>query len=196
VIDDKTESQGVALTEDHSFTQPDHHPYEEPQSYPELMYMNGVLQPRWAEEEFEVVIVETAGLRIAVPVFSLGAIQSLSESNLDVKNKPKNSALFIGTAEFNHIHYPVIDSCRWFMPEQYTELSNDSLDYGYYLTHTKSHYALAVNAVHTSIMLSKDDIKWGKLHTKRPWLAGMLKNQRAILVELDMLMPHIAETLR
>lgn len=161
----------------------------------DIRYINGILQPLWADEEFEVMIVEAGGLRIAVPEFSLGSIHSIKDSKLDTNVMPRNSHLFIGTAEINHMKYPLIDCCRWMMPEQYSEIVQDDFAYTYYMTHNNSHYALAVNAVHTSLQLDKSEIKWRRADSKRPWVAGMLTSQRAILVELDHLISHIHKTL-
>ena len=203
LLDDFNRRRATSETEQSSADVLDQHPGQanktltetNSEAYSDIVYKDGVLQPRWADDGFEVMIVEAGGLRIAIPVFSLGTIHSLKDSRLDTSKKPFDSALFVGTAEINHLHYSLIDSCRWLMPEQYHQVTRDDFAYRYYLTHKNSNYALAVNAVHTSHKLWSSQVRWRRADSKRPWMAGMLTNQRAILIELDVLMAHIIKTL-
>lgn len=135
-------------------------------------YLNG---------EFQALFFEVAGLTLAVPLKSLGGIHQLGEIN-HLFGKPK---WFKGVMLNRDEKLSVIDTARWVMPEKYNEKLEASLDYQYLITLGDSQWGLLAEKLINNITLTKEDVKWSSGNSKRPWLAGVIKNKMCALINVD-----------
>lgn len=122
-----------------------------------------------------------AGLTLAVPLKALGGIHQLGEVN-HLFGKPK---WFKGVMLNREEKLNVVDTARWVMPEKYDEKLEASLDYQYLITLGDSQWGLLAEKLINNITLSKEDVKWRTNQSKRPWLAGVIKEKMCALIDVD-----------
>tara|TARA_B100001059_G_scaffold230684_1_gene265255 strand:+ start:863 stop:1657 length:795 start_codon:yes stop_codon:yes gene_type:complete len=141
--------------------------------------------------EFQALFFEVAGLTLAVPLKALGGIHQLGEVN-HLFGKPK---WFKGVMLNRDEKLNVVDTARWVMPEKYDEKLEASLDYQYLITLGDSQWGLLAEKLINNITLTKEDVKWRTNQSKRPWLAGVIKEKMCALIDVDNLNTLLEEGL-
>jgi purine-binding chemotaxis protein CheW len=131
--------------------------------------------------EFQALFFEVAGLTLAVPLKALGGIHELGEVN-HLFGKPK---WFKGVMINREEKLNVVDTARWVMPEKYDEQLEASLNYQYLITLGDSKWGLLAEKLINNITLSKEDVKWRTNNSKRPWLAGVIKEKMCALIDVN-----------
>ncbi|MDN3404669.1 chemotaxis protein CheW [Pseudoalteromonas sp. APC 3218] len=131
--------------------------------------------------EFQALFFEVAGLTLAVPLKALGGIHELGEVNY-LFGKPK---WFKGVMINREEKLNVVDTARWVMPEKYDEQLEASLNYQYLITLGDSQWGLLAEKLINNITLSKEDVKWRTNNSKRPWLAGVIKEKMCALIDVN-----------
>ncbi|EWS98092.1 chemotaxis protein CheW [Pseudoalteromonas sp. SCSIO_11900] len=131
--------------------------------------------------EFQALFFEVAGLTLAVPLKALGGIHELREVN-HLFGKPK---WFKGVMINREEKLNVVDTARWVMPEKYDEQLEASLNYQYLITLGDSQWGLLAEKLINNITLSKEDVKWRTNNSKRPWLAGVIKEKMCALIDVN-----------
>jgi purine-binding chemotaxis protein CheW len=131
--------------------------------------------------EFQALFFEVAGLTLAVPLKALGGIHELGEVN-HLFGKPK---WFKGVMINREEKLNVVDTARWVMPEKYDEQLEASLNYQYLITLGDSQWGLLAEKLINNITLSKEDVKWRTNDSKRPWLAGVIKEKMCALIDVN-----------
>ena len=131
--------------------------------------------------EFQALFFEVAGLTLAVPLKALGGIHELGEVN-HLFGKPK---WFKGVMINREEKLNVVDTARWVMPEKYDEQLEASLNYQYLITLGDSQWGLLAEKLINNITLSKEDVKWRTDNSKRPWLAGVIKEKMCALIDVN-----------
>ncbi|WP_064662608.1 chemotaxis protein CheW [Pseudoalteromonas sp. MQS005] len=131
--------------------------------------------------EFQALFFEVAGLTLAVPLKALGGIHELGEVN-HLFGKPK---WFKGVMINREEKLNVVDTARWVMPEKYDEQLEASLNYQYLITLGDSQWGLLAEILINNITLSKEDVKWRTNNSKRPWLAGVIKEKMCALIDVN-----------
>lgn len=130
---------------------------------------------------FQALFFDVAGLTLAVPLVELGGIHKISSIS-HIVGKP---AWFKGVMIRGSDKINCVDSARWVMPEQYSEKLQDSIHYRYLVMLDKSPWGLMSEALINTVELTKDDVKWRADTTKRPWLAGMVKEKMCALIDVS-----------
>ena len=148
-------------------------------------------ESEYYDGEFQALYFEVAGLTLAVPLKSLGGIHQLSEVT-PLFGKPK---WFKGVMLNREEKLNVVDTARWVMPEKYDEKLEASLDYKYLITLGGSQWGLLAEKLINNITLSKEDVKWRTDKSKRPWLAGVIKEKMCALIDVDNLNTLLEEGL-
>lgn len=137
----------------------------------------------WAEDAFECLLFDVAGLTLAVPLVALGSIYALESGALTpLFGQPD---WFIGILPTAQGHLKVLETARWVMPERYTEGMRSDLKY--VISINGFDWGLAVNHVHHVIGLAPDQVKWRTERSKRAWLAGTVIEQRCALLDVKVL---------
>ncbi|WP_409423618.1 chemotaxis protein CheW [Pseudoalteromonas sp. RW-H-Ap-1] len=138
-------------------------------------------EAEYFDGEFQALFFEVAGLTLAVPLKALGGIHELGEVN-HLFGKPK---WFKGVMLNREEKLNVVDTARWVMPEKYDEQLEASLNYQYLITLGDSQWGLLAEKLINNITLSKEDVKWRTNQSKRPWLAGVIKEKMCALIDVD-----------
>ncbi|MBD3585310.1 chemotaxis protein CheW [Salinimonas sp. HHU 13199] len=135
------------------------------------------------EASFQALFFEVAGLTLAVPLITLGGIHNLDKVG-PLFGKP---AWFKGVMLHREQKINVVDTAMWVMPEKYDQNLSETLNYQYLIMLGDSPWGLASDKLVNTVTLSKDEVKWRESNSKRPWLAGMVKERMCALVDVNQL---------
>lgn len=136
-------------------------------------------RPQWAQERFEVLLFEVAGLTLAVPLISLGQIQPLTDELTPLFGQ---ADWFMGLLPTPGGKIRTINTAMFVMPERYQESFLEAARYVVSISGLP--WGLAVDAVNQPITLQPDDVKWRSERGKRPWLAGTVKEHMCALLDV------------
>lgn len=145
-------------------------------------------RPDWAQETFECLLFDVAGLTLAVPLVCLGTIYPLAREELTpLFGQPD---WFLGILPCQAGNLKVLDTARWVMPDRYRDDFREGLQY--VISVQGYEWGLAVHQVSRSIRLRPDEIKWRSQRTQRPWLAGTVIEHMCALLDVAALAELIA----
>lgn len=137
----------------------------------------------YRQERFQALFFSVAGLKLAVPLTELGGIHELTTTTA----LPGSPQWYQGVMLHRGQKILVVDTARWVMPEQYTAKLAAELQYQYVIMLGASHWALTCELLIDTINLEPDEIKWREHEGKRPWMAGLIKEQKCVLVDVEQL---------
>lgn len=144
--------------------------------------------PSWAQEPFECLLFDVAGLTLAVPLVCLGSIYPLAGQELTpLFGQPD---WFLGILPSQGGNLRVLDTARWVMPDRYRDDFRDGLQY--VISVQGYEWGLAVHQVSRSIRLDPNAVKWRGQRTQRPWLAGTVIEHMCALLDVAVLAELIA----
>lgn len=132
------------------------------------------------DERFQALFFEVAGLTLAVPLIELGGIHEISKIS-PIMGKP---LWFMGVMLKNEHKFNVVDTARWVMPEKYNTEMAQNLNYKFLINLGKTPWGFTCEKLVSTVELNKSDVKWRKSSGKRPWLAGMVKEQMCALINV------------
>ena len=145
-------------------------------------------RPAWAEEPFECLLFDVAGLTLAVPLICLGSIYPLEGQELTpLFGQPE---WFLGILPSQAGNLKVLDTARWVMPDRYREDFREGLQY--VISVQGYEWGLAVHQVSRSIRLDPSEVKWRSQRAQRPWLAGTVIEHMCALLDVEALAELIA----
>nr|WP_288357550.1 chemotaxis protein CheW [uncultured Pseudomonas sp.] len=145
-------------------------------------------RPDWAEEPFECLLFDVAGLTLAVPLVCLGSIYPLAGQELTpLFGQPD---WFLGILPSQAGNLKVLDTARWVMPDRYRDDFKQGLQY--VISVQGYEWGLAVHQVSRSIRLNPDEVKWRSQRAQRPWLAGTVIEHMCALLDVAALAELIA----
>ncbi|RMF16749.1 MAG: chemotaxis protein CheW [Gammaproteobacteria bacterium] len=136
--------------------------------------------PAWADERFQVLLFEVAGLKLAVPLISLGSIYPIEDRLTHLFGMPD---WFMGLMPKGDVQIKVVDTALWVMPEKYDPAMRESARFVVTLHGTE--WGLASHEIHESLTLHRDDVKWRQSRGKRPWLAGTVVQHMCALLDVE-----------
>lgn len=148
---------------------------------PGLEWMpNGL--PQWAQSRFDVLLFKVSGLTLAVPLISLGQIQPITEELAPLFGQ---ADWFMGFQPTPQGKIRTVNTAKFVMPERYDE--NFVKNAKYVVSINGVPWGLAVDSVNQPITLMPDDVKWRSDRSKRPWLAGTVKEHMCALLDIPMI---------
>ncbi|QYJ98937.1 chemotaxis protein CheW [Shewanella alkalitolerans] len=135
------------------------------------------------DEEFQVLFFKVAGLTLAVPLVSLGGIVKVERIN-HIMGRP---AWYLGVQTHRDSQLNIVDSGAWVMPEKYDDKLAQSVDYQYIVLLEDSNWGLACESLVNSVRILKSEVNWRTKAGKRPWLAGVVKEQMCGILHVQAL---------
>lgn len=148
---------------------------------PGLEWMpNGL--PQWAQSRFDVLLFKVSGLTLAVPLISLGQIQPITDELAPLFGQ---ADWFMGFQPTPQGKIRTVNTAKFVMPERYDE--NFVKNAKYVVSINGVPWGLAVDSVNQPISLMPDDVKWRSDRSKRPWLAGTVKEHMCALLDIPMI---------
>ncbi len=136
----------------------------------------------WREQPFEALLFEVGGLKLAVPLVSLGTIHALDAEITPLFGQPD---WFLGILPTIGGNLKVLDTARWVMPERYCPELKDNLRF--VISVQGYDWGMAVHGVSKSIKLAPEQVKWRSQEGKRPWLAGTVIEHMCALLDVSAL---------
>ena len=148
---------------------------------PGLEWMpNGL--PQWAQSRFDVLLFKVSGLTLAVPLISLGQIQPITDELTPLFGQ---ADWFMGYQPTPQGKIRTVNTAKFVMPERYDE--NFVKNAKYVVSINGVPWGLAVDSVNQPISLKPDEVKWRGDRSKRPWLAGTIKEHMCALLDIPMI---------
>lgn len=143
-------------------------------------------RPPWAQQQFDCLLFEVCGFHFAVPLITLGQIQAITEDLTPVFGQAQ---WFMGIQNTPMGKQRVVNTALFVMPERY----QPTQDYNppYMISIADCPWALAVDKVNQPISLMPDAVKWRVHREKQTWLAGVVKKQMCVLIDV----PELAKQL-
>lgn len=135
-------------------------------------------RPEWAQSRFECLLFKVGGLKLAVPLVTLGQIHPIERK---LNHLPGQMDWFIGILQTNIGNIKVMDTALCVMPEKYDPKSREDLEY--VITIHGFEWGISCHEILKSITLEPEDVKWRTQRGKRPWLAGTVVDQMCALVD-------------
>lgn len=143
-------------------------------------------RPVWAQERFDVLLFKVSGLTLAVPLIALGQIQPLTEELTPLFGQ---ADWFMGLLPTPAGKIRTVNTAKFVMPERYDERFVETAEYVISIDGVP--WGLAVDSVNQPISLDPDDVKWRSERSRRPWLAGTVKEHMCALLDI----PRIGQLL-
>jgi len=143
-------------------------------------------RPAWAQERFEVLLFTVSGLTLAVPLIALGQIQPLTDELTPLFGQ---ADWFMGLLPTPRGRIRTVNTAKFVMPERYDESFERTAEY--VISIDGLPWGLAVDKVNQPISLDPDDVKWRTERSRRPWLAGTVKEHMCALLDI----PRIGQLL-
>jgi len=132
---------------------------------------------------FQAMFFDVAGLTIAVPLIELGGIHN-EDKTTSLVGKPD---WFTGVMLHRDEKINVVNTALWVMPEKCDEALKNSLNYQYIVMLGNSHWGLSAESLVDTVTLEQEDVKWLDVPSKRPWLAGLVKERMCALLDVESL---------
>ncbi|MGM8227469.1 chemotaxis protein CheW [Cellvibrio sp. ARAG 10.3] len=139
-------------------------------------------RPQWAQKDFDVLLFQVSGLTLAVPLIALGQIQPLTDELTPLFGQ---ADWFMGLLPTPTGKVRTVNTAKFVMPERYDE--NFVKTAKYVISIDGVPWGLAVDSVNQPITLKPTDVKWRTERTKRPWLAGTVKDHMCALLDIPMI---------
>jgi len=137
-------------------------------------------RPAWAQGRFDVLLFQVSGLTLAVPLMSLGQIQPLTDELTPLFGQ---ADWFMGLQPTPTGKIRTVNTAKFVMPERYDEAFLKTAKYVVSINGVP--WGLAVDSVNQPITLKPDDVKWRTERSKRPWLAGTVKEHMCALLDTE-----------
>ncbi len=150
------------------------------QSQEKLALPEKAQRPPWLDRRFECLLFSVAGLKLAVPLMSLGAIYKIEKEMTPLVGR---ASWFMGLYHHLDRNVRVIDTAQWVMPERCHAAVRDN--YQFIIRLGDSDWGMACDAVHESIQLYPDQVKWRSERTKRAWLYGTVIEHMCALIDAE-----------
>lgn len=135
------------------------------------------------DEEFQLLFFKVAGLILAVPLVNLGGIVRVEKIN-QIFGRP---SWFHGVQTHRESQLNIVDTCAWVMPEKYDEKLAETVDYQYLVVLEDSNWGLACESLVNTVKVDKSQVNWRSKPGKRPWLAGVVKQQMCGILNVESL---------
>jgi purine-binding chemotaxis protein CheW len=140
-------------------------------------------QKLYRQGDFQALYFDVAGLTLAVPLIELGGIHQVDKTT-SLMGKPE---WFKGVMLYRDEKINVVDTALWVMPEKCDEKLKKSLNYQYIIMLNKSGWGLSAENLIDTVTLKQEEVKWIDSSSKRPWLAGLVKDKMCALLDIDSL---------
>ncbi len=143
--------------------------------------------PEWSEYDFDSLIFEAFGIRLAAPMERLGGIHALEEyEKISLFGQPD---WYLGVVSIHGQKMKLIDSAKLLMPERGYKMTLEEAKFGVQLN--KTDWCLACHSLKDSIMIPNAQVQWRKKREQRPWFIGTLIEYMCSLIDVERLVEYL-----
>lgn len=142
------------------------------------------MEERLTDSSFQTLIFEISGVRMAVPLVELGGIHPFVPLQ-HIIGKPD---WYAGFVQLKGKAVNCIDGAKWLLtdkrPSKELEHSSHSdLDYQFIIMLNDTNWGIACHNLVDTVLMFKEEIKWRDTDIKRPWMAGLVKEQMCAMLD-------------
>lgn len=141
--------------------------------------------PEWANEPFQVLLFEVAGLKLAVPLIELSSVIEWQDT---VTEMPGHANFYMGILRHLEYKIAVIDTARMILPTNKLEelLDDDPRERVNHIVLIDNYkWGLACDKIGEVITLKPDEVRWRTSKTSRGWLAGTVIEHMCALLNSE-----------
>lgn len=139
-------------------------------------------RPHWAQEPFDILLIDVNGLKLAVPLIALGHIEPIKDELTPLFGQSK---WFLGLQKTPFGNIKTIDTAEYVMPER--SFSDDNKDYQFVVSISGMDWGLAVDNIDQPTLIDPEAIRWRAKRENRPWMAGTVKDHMCVLLDIPVL---------
>ncbi len=146
---------------------------------------NESIIPSWANEPFQILLFEVAGLKLAVP---LGELSGVIEWNESVTEMPGHADFYMGILQHLGHKIAVIDTARMVLPtNKLSELAGDDPRdrVNHIVLIDDYQWGLACDNIGEVITLQPNEVRWRTSKSTRGWLAGTVIEHMCALLNSE-----------
>ncbi len=147
--------------------------------------INEPILPEWANEPFQILLFEVAGLKLAVPLIELSGVIEWKNT---VTEMPGSADFYMGILQHLNYRIPVIDTAKMVLPlNKRSQLVGDNPRerVNHIVLIDDYHWGLACDKIGEVITLQPDEIRWRTSKTRRTWLAGTVIDHMCALLNSE-----------
>lgn len=134
------------------------------------------------QDQIQLLFFELFSMTYAVPLTELGNIHKFAACT-KLLGRPK---WYMGLQSDRDINLDVIDLIKWVMPENISDDQHQE-KYDYIITLGQSSWGIACEKLHGIETQSYNQIQWREIPGKRPWLSGIVKDKKCVLLHVEAL---------
>ncbi len=141
--------------------------------------------PEWANEPFQVLLFEVAGIKLAVPLIELS---SVIEWHDGVTEMPGHADFYMGILRHLDYKIAVIDTARMILPANKLEqlIDDDPRERVNHIVLIDDYkWGLACDKIGEVITLEPNEVRWRTSKTSRGWLAGTVIEHMCALLNSE-----------
>ena len=141
--------------------------------------------PEWANEPFQVLLFEVAGITLAVPLIELS---SVIEWHDGVTEMPGHADFYMGILRHLDYKIAVIDTARMILPANKLEqlIDDDPRERVNHIVLIDDYkWGLACDKIGEVITLQPNEVRWRTSKTSRGWLAGTVIEHMCALLNSE-----------
>lgn len=146
---------------------------------------NESIIPSWANEPFQILLFEVAGLKLAVPLAELSGVIEWNES---VTEMPGHADFYMGILQHLGHKIAVIDTARMVLPtNKLSELAGDDPRdrVNHIVLIDDYQWGLACDNIGEVITLQPNEVRWRTSKSTRGWLAGTVIEHMCALLNSE-----------
>lgn len=154
----------------------------------------GILCPDWAQNRFQCLSFQVAGVTLAAPLEMLDGIVELHEP---ITELPGYAPWVMGLLPNRGRNVQVVDIAEIIMPDERRAVippANERAKYLVLIDDGK--FGLAADSISQVLSLDPSDVRWGRKNSRRPWLAGTVVDQMCALLEMGRLCKQLQSGLK
>ena len=153
-----------------------------------------IVQPDWANEPFQCLSFQVAGVTLAAPLEKLNGIVELAE---EITELPGYAPWVIGLLPNRGQNVQVVDIARIIMPDENDVASKPAADrMKFVILLEDGKFGLVADSISQVLRLEADDVRWRSEQSKRPWLAGTVIEKMCAILEIDRLCEQLRAGLK
>ena len=154
------------------------------QPEPESVVTRLPMEERLAGSSFQTLIFEISGVKMAVPLVELGGIHPFVPLQ-HIIGKPD---WYAGFVQLKGKSVNCIDGAKWLLTGKRSskELDNSSqndLEYQFIIMLNDTNWGIACHILVDTVLMFKEEVKWRDTDIKRPWMAGLVKEQMCAMLD-------------
>lgn len=141
--------------------------------------------PAWANEPFQILLFNVAGLKLAVPLIDLCGV---IKWNGEVTEMPGHADFYMGILQHLDYKIAVIDTARMVLPEhkiKELDLADPKDRVNHIVLIDNYRWGLACDNIGEVITLQPQDVRWRTSQSSRGWLAGTVIEHMCALLNSE-----------